>query len=189
MSKPMLHRAAESDFNTDGRNLEGIAFRWNTPSRVTDDGIHFYDEAFSPGATDKTLRERAAVPLPVGIFHPWRTPDWDAPIVSPVGAVKFRSSEEGLVFRARLESSEQAEEARQRLIAGELGDVSVGFVSHKENERDGIMYRTEIALYEMSLAPIGTGQHKDAKVLAMRAANKNASVKDIADTLALMLRP
>src|SRR5262245_33628558 len=51
------------DVEVKGRTLEGIALRWDTLYRVTDDGQRFYHEGFRRGAFDETMRNRAQFEL------------------------------------------------------------------------------------------------------------------------------
>lgn len=157
-----IFRALPAELTTDGKNLYGMAFHWDTPSNVTDDGSTFYLEQFSRSSVTKTLKERAAVPLPLGVKHPWMLPDSEA---EPVGSVRFRALDEGLAFHARVSDAATLEQVR----SGELADVSIGFVPYKSTEADGIVTRTEIGLLELSLAAPGTAQHQGAQVMAIRA--------------------
>lgn len=181
--KPLLYRAT-SDFEITKRELDGIALVWDRASTVTDDGGRtYYREAFTPTSATKTLKERAAVPLPLGLEHPWQVhTDWDNDIASPVGHVRFRAMKDGLMFRAKVLNTPEGDEVLGQLQDGTLGDVSVGFVSHKSTLKDGVTWREQIALYEMSLAQPGRAQHTGARVLSVRT-KPNASYRDITEFL------
>ena len=170
--KSTLIRATPGDVTADGRTLIGMALYWNRSSKVTDDGGQsYYPESFSPRSVDKTIKERAGIPLPLGVFHPWspgspgNTPLFD----EPVGSVRFTSTREGLGFRARVARTELGDDILEMVNDGELTDVSIGFVPYKSETVEGVTVRTEIALLELSLAPTGTGQHQGSQVLAVRA--------------------
>lgn len=168
----MLYRAKKADIETDGRNLIGLAAKWDAVSSVTDDGITFYDEAFASTSANKTLKERAAVPLPLGYFHPWSpgTPGSASEFAdTQLGNVKFAASSEGLVFRARLFKTEEGDAMLEKVNSGEVSDVSIGFNPYKSETINNVVVRKEIGLVELSLAPSGMGQHEGATVLAVRA--------------------
>lgn len=172
MTKQPLIRAVSTEIVQDGRTLEGLALRWNHASKVTDDGASYYLESFTARATEKTLRERAAIPLPLGMFHPWQpgSPAADSVLFDePVGSVRFTATSEGLAFRARVAKTDVGDEVLAMVRTGELADVSIGFVPYKSEKLNDVIVRTEIALLELSLAPTGTAQHDYAKVLAVRA--------------------
>lgn len=170
-----LYRATTTDIASDGRNLEGLALKWDKPSRVTDDGKTFYEEAFSPSSVTKTLKERASVPLPLGILHPWSRA-LDNPLLDePVGSVRFQSTSEGLAFRARVHRTEVGDETLELVRSGELTGVSIGFVPYKSRTDGNVTVRTEVALLELSLAPASMAQHSDAAVLAIRASEGTQS--------------
>lgn len=164
-------RRATEEFNTTGRTLEGLAFRFDHPSRVTDPGRPPYLEAIARGAATKTLRERHT--WPVDYYHglmPGTTgarSRWAGEVFGPV---IFRAGDVGLEFEATLSKTRGADEMLELLRDGALGDVSIEADVIKTAHRSGVVWRDEIALRALSLVPPGRGQHADAKVLAMRAA-------------------
>lgn len=158
----LLVRTAPIDLSSDGRNLEGLAFPWDRPSMVTDDGGRTrYLEEFSQRSADQTLKMRADRPLFVA--HEY--------LKGSVGEVSFRPSGEGLVFYARMSDTNYAKQTLQDVNDGKLRAVSVGFRpirSGKRSDPSGLVtVRNEIAIEELSLAQ--QGQHEDALVLAVRA--------------------
>lgn len=161
----MILTRSTTDFDVagDGRNLEGIAFHWDLPSLVQDDDHPApYLEEFDPKAANQTLRMRALWPLFVEHQH----------LKGSAGEVLFERSAEGLMFRARTSDSRYAQLTLERVKAGELPEVSIGFRPVRQLRRSApqgvITRRTEIAIAEMSLAR--EGQHQGAKVLAIRSA-------------------
>ena len=159
----MINRATEiSDYT--GRTLEGVALRYERPSRVTDDGWQssYYEEALR-GADSKTLAERGSFPLQ------------RAHEAVQLGEVSFSHSddESALMFTAELHRNAEADEILEDIHA--WSDVSIGFAAIRNAERftdhhGKIVQRAEIALRELSLAPTGTGLAKGAEVLAVRSA-------------------
>lgn len=181
--KSTLIRATAADIATDGRNLAGMALYWNQASDVTDDGQTFYPESFTARSVEKTLKERGAIPLPLGVYHPWQpgSPGNTALFDEPVGSVRFHSTREGLAFRARIQQTPTGDQVLEMVNDGELTDVSIGFVPYKSENVDGVTVRTEIALLELSLAPVGTAQHQGAQVLAVRANDRRTPRRDMLD--------
>ena len=159
----MINRASEiADYT--GRTLEGVALRYERPSRVTDDGWQssYYEEVLK-GADTKTLSERGSFPL--------QRAHEDVQL----GEVSFSHSddESALMFTAQLSRNAEADAILDDL--DEWRDVSIGFQAIRNGERftdhhGKIVQRAEIALRELSLAPTGTGLAKGAEVLAVRSA-------------------
>lgn len=147
----------------DGRNLEGLAYRYDHPSLVTDNGRDKYLEAFERTSATKTLKERSTRPL----FRNHRRHE------DPIGTAGFEPSAEGLMFRARLSKTVAADEALELVNDGALTDASIGFLAVASRRRAMtaglVVVRTEIAIRELSLAPTGFGQHAGAGVLAVRS--------------------
>lgn len=168
-----LNRATEvADFT--GRTLEGYAYRYERPSRVTDDSwrTSYYEEIVR-GADSKTLRERSSFPL-----HRYHDTSVD------LGSVQFEHSEDesALMFRAFLNQSDAANELLEQL--DEWRDVSVGFTALRNAKRvtdhhGPIVQRVELRLDELSLAPTGTGLTKGAEVVARRAAQLETPRLDV----------
>lgn len=163
----ILFRTADVDVSSDGRNVEGLAFRWNHPSLVSDDGKTRYREQFARGSVARTLSQRTHHPLFVRHEH----------LAGSVGESTFSPSDEGLMFRARIYDGELPQAALERVSDPKhpehLGAVSIGFRSIADRKRRDahgeITERTEIALEELSLAAVGQGQHEGALVLSVRS--------------------
>lgn len=187
----LIIRTANNTSHT-GRTLEGVAFDWETPVLVNDDGRRSYFEEFDRTCCDATLSVRSRLAL--GVMHPWSPePDGSTKRVSqlPVGAVDFTRSAEGLVFIARLSRTREGDEALELLNDGALGDVSIGAKAVRSasrySPRGTVVRRMEIALRELSLAPPGMGARPEAKVLVMRTATVTAGTPRL-DHLTLRLR-
>lgn len=179
----MLYRStADADVSGDGRTVSGLAFRWNHPSLVSDDGVTRYRESFPPGCVGRTLRQRTT-PRPLFVEH--------RHVEGSVGETTFTTSDEGLVFESRLYDGVLAEVARERLGRGELPAVSVGFralATRTRRDAGGeLVERSEIALDELSLCP--QGQHDGALVLSVRAAKLGTPRLDRLRQRRLLLGP
>lgn len=183
MKSPLLIRAMPADIASDGRNLTGMALYWNRPSEVREtwDPANPFLEAFSSRAVEKTLNEQGNVPFPLGVFHPWQpgTPGNVPMFDEPVGSVRFHSTREGLAFRARVHKTPLGDDVLDMVNAGELTDVSIGFKAIQSQQVDGVKVLTEIALKELSLAPVGTAQHEGTQVLAVRANDHRTPRRDM----------
>ena len=167
-----LTRAATVDDFT-GRTLEGVAYRYERPSRVSDD--HFrtnYFEEIMKRADAKTIGDRPSFPL-----H--RLHDRD---VDPIGDVTFHHSdtEDALLFVATVNRSDAGDE----LLEDEgWRDVSVGFKPLRNSFRQSphygkVVQRREIKIVELSVAPTGTGLHKGAEITVVRAAEHSTPLLD-----------
>lgn len=163
MTAILFRSTNDFDVSGDGRTLEGLAFRWDLPSLVEDDEHPKpYLEEFDPRSANQTLRLRALWPLFVEHQH----------LKGSAGEVLFERSAEGLVFTARTSDSKYAQLTLERVKAGELPEVSAAFypVHHRTRSApEGLVTRrTEIRIAELSVAR--EGQHRGAKVLAIRSA-------------------
>lgn len=169
----MIQRSV-SEHTITGRTLEGIALFWDRPARVVDPGKPAYVEAYARASANKTMADRPNFPL--AYWHgllpetPWGPGQRSRYAAEAMGTVIFRATAEGLTFEARLLNSRSGDEMKEQLEAGALGDVSIAAWPIRTSKRPGIdAYREEIAIGELSLAPVGKGQLPGAKVLAMRA--------------------
>lgn len=169
----IINRATLEVPTLEGRTLEGVAYRYDHPSRVSDDGHDFYLEAFGFGCDAKTIADRAVFPL--GWWHPWSSNAGKSPS-QPLGSVEFRPSktEGALLFTAGISRTRLGDEAIELVRDRAAEDVSVSYkpISSLRRRRGAeyVTTRTEIKIRELSLAPTGLGLHEDAKVLVMRAA-------------------
>lgn len=161
--KTELNRATEvGEFI--GRTLEGVAYRYDRPSRVTDDAWKTsYLEEMLRGADTKTLSENTSWPL-----HKMHDKSVN------YGAVTFHHSDDeaSLMFRAEVAHGDAGDALLEEIA--EYLDVSVGALAIKTTERDSkggrVVQRAEVKLNELSLAATGTGLVKGAEVEVVRAA-------------------
>lgn len=168
MSDITLARAV-ADVQTDGRNLSGIAVPFDRPTRVQDRGNpRPYREAFAPKAFHTSIAQRGARSWPLMLLH---GADGASPV--PLGAVQFRAGRSELEFTARISDTAAGNEALALVNDGALRDVSIRarpVAARDRSDAEGpYVYRTEVALMELSLAPTGFGQIPGAEVLAVRA--------------------
>lgn len=146
----------------DGRELLGVAYRYDTPARVIDPGRPPYYEEFTRSAASKSIRQRATRPLMV-MHDPKQT----------IGVASFEESADALLFRARVSETKEGDDKLQLVHDGALRSVSVRFRPLGSRKRTApmgtVISRTEVAIRELSLAPTGFGQHPDAEVLVVRS--------------------
>lgn len=156
-----------------GRTIEGVAYRYELPSSVTDDGLEYYYEQMLRGCDTKTIRDRAGGAFPLLVWHS-RTTNRGLLPPDEVGQVQFTPREASLDFRAVLNRSRLADELRELIADDTARDVSVSFKPLRpvEGVHDGrlLVSHAAISLRELSVAPTGTGQHAGAEILVMRAA-------------------
>lgn len=147
----LVYRAFESEVSTDGHTLEGLAYRYDTPSWVSDDGRTRYREAYrsSTGMNQPVVGLHLAHPTAANVPLEPRTLD-------SFGSVEFTPTAEGLAFRALVDDSELGNAALIMLAAGGLSKmVSIGAkILESETVRD-VTYRTQIEIFELSLLPNG----------------------------------
>lgn len=162
----MINRATEiADFT--GRTLEGVAYRYDYPSRVTDDGwATSYYEEFLTGTDTRTLKHRASFPL--ARIH---TSHGGAQIGSVVFA---RSSDErALMWTATVDRGAAGDQLLDEI--DEWRDASVTFAPLRDSYRTTkyhgrILQRAEIRIAELAIQPNGTALAKHAEVTLVRAA-------------------
>lgn len=179
----LVHRATEiADFT--GRTLEGVAYRYEYPSRVTDDHWRTsYFEEILRAADRRTLAHRATFPL--AQLH---TSDGGAVI----GEVTFDRSddERALMFTATVDHGRPGD----RLLAEieQWSDASVTFAPLRDTYRvtkhhGRITQRAEIKIAELAIAPTGTGLAKGAEVTLVRSASGATPLLDASRRRALLL--
>lgn len=166
VTSSILYRST-GDLHAEGRTLIGLAIPWDTPARVQDPGSRPYLEAFAPNVFTRSLDNHKGKPFPVFTAHGWKRGD------DPIGVATFTRSHEGLLYRAPLSHTRDADEKLELVRDGALTDASVGFEPHKARQvktRSGIVtVRTEAALMELSLAPTGFGMYPTAGTTAIRS--------------------
>lgn len=171
----IISRATEVPI-VEGRTLIGRAYRYDHPSKVTDDGWRTsYLEELATLCDAKSLHDRAS--FPVGLWHPWTSNAGKMP-AEPFGVVHFAPSktEQALMFEATISRTSLGNDMLELLADHALEDVSVTYkpirTVARQTPKGQVTSRSEIALKELSLAPPGFGLHDDAKVLAMRAGDE-----------------
>lgn len=165
---PFLNRALADIGEANGRTLSGLAMPWDRVAmvrdlvrgRVTDP----YAEAFAPSSTDVSRAQHASFPVFAG--HDVGT--------EPLGVVSFSRSDEGLMFDAPLSNTPRANDFLELAKDGAMRSVSIQFRPVKATRRQvgdvrDVLYRTEVGLRHLALAPTGYGQYEDAQVYAVRA--------------------
>lgn len=160
-----LFRVVGVEVAGDGRTLEGLAFKWDTPSRVQDPGAPAYKEAFTRGALKAFLGQTRKVPL--GLVHPWAPGARTSPV--PLGAVEFAAGDVGAQFRARVSKTVAGDEALALIADEALNSVSLGFRSINHFKRGDVLFRSEVHPFELSLVPTGMNAHDGAEILAVRS--------------------
>lgn len=155
-----------------GRTLEGVAYPYASPQRVTDDGETFYFEQILHGADRKSIRDRAGRAFELLIWHS-RSSNRGALPPESVGEVWFEPGDDECRFRAVVKRSRLGDEMLDLVNDGTGRDVSIGMRPFQTvpgvYEGHRLDSHAEIGLRELSLAPTGTGQYEGAEVLTVRA--------------------
>lgn len=162
----ILHRSTEQlDFT--GRTLEGIAYRYEYPSRVTDDGWNssYYEEILT-GADARTLRHHPEFPLN---RHHSRAGGHQ------VGTVTFHRSAEqrSLMFRALVDHGRPGDELLDEIEDWSDASVSADVLASRQRRtpyHGVIIQRAQIRLTELALTPNGTALAAGSGVTAVRSA-------------------
>lgn len=173
-----LTRAFVSDIEVrsdgTGRTVHGIIVPFDRVARVSDGGRP-YDEAFQRGAFAKTIGERGAR-VKLLSHHNARS--------NPLGrATLLREDSAGLYGEFQVSNTRAGDEALELIRDGALDSFSVGFAPVKHEDRQGIKWRTEVALREASLVTFPA--YEGALVGGVRAIDLNP--ESLAE-LARMLR-
>lgn len=161
----LLNRSITPDFT--GRTVEGLAYRYDAPSRVSDDHWrNSYFEEFSKGCDTRTRNAHPS--FPVMVAHGALREK------GAIGTVTFAhsSNERALVFTAELDDTEVVNEILDDLE--NWSDVSVGFNALRSAVRQSqfhgpITSRKEVRLEELSICPTGTGLVKGAEITLVRS--------------------
>lgn len=141
-----------------GRRLEGMALRWDTLYRVTDDqGRTFYEEGFRRGCAEDSIRSRR------NTFES-RSDHRD----ERIGLVAFTEAEEGLAFLVRLDSTDEGDRELDLLRSNRHRGVSIRYSPVRNTPRSGPpWWRAKVELRELSLTD--HAQYTDARVEAIRS--------------------
>lgn len=172
-----LYRAALEIQANEGRTISGLAVPWDRPTKVRDQTGPPYLEAFAPGSGDVSIRQHPN--FPIFARHDY--------MVDPVGVVAFHRSAEGALFEGTLSKTRDADDKLELINDGAMRSVSIGFrplqaVRRRFTEGETV-YRTEVAIRELSLAPTGFGQYAEAGVLAVRAEMPDALAAALGEAL------
>lgn len=153
-----LRRSMPTEFAVTGRTLEGLALRWDTPYRVSDDrGRTFYDEGWRRRALVESLAE-------MGNTFELRVDHADVRL----GLVSFAESDEGLAFRSTVDGHELGDAALAEVVTGRTRGVSILYHPlRQKRDRDGVLWRLRARLRELSLTD--NPQYHDAMVTAVRS--------------------
>lgn len=157
----LLIRSFDSELETNGRVIEGFAYRYNVPSRVSDGGPA-YMEAFT------AMTAQGVSKAALHYMHPFQPGSKSDP--TPFGLVEFSDGGEGLAFRATVSNTQKGNDFLTLLNDGVLNtSVSIGFKALKSRNAGGVTYRDSIEVVELSLLPAHIpGAHSGAEILAVR---------------------
>ncbi len=141
-----LSRAFVSDIEVrsdgTGRTVHGIIVPFGRTARVSDGGPS-YNEAFERGAFSKTIADRGDKVKLLSQHNSRR---------NPLGrATLLREDTAGLYGEFHVSRTTAGDEALELLKDGALDSFSVGFGGIRQEKRDGVVWRTEVALREASL--------------------------------------
>lgn len=145
------------DVDVVGRRLEGMALRWDTLYRVTDNGRDFYEEGFKRGCANDSITGRR------NTFEAR-----DNHMDERIGLVAFTEADEGLAFLLRLDSTPQGDRELDLLRSNRHEGVSIRYSPIRNQPRSGPpWWRSKIELRELSLTD--HAQYADARVHAIRS--------------------
>lgn len=141
-----LSRAFATDLEVrsqgDGRTIHGIVVPFDRAATVSDGGPA-YEEAFQRGSFAKTIAERGDK-VKLLLHHNARS--------NPLGrATLLREDGGGLYGEFRVSQTNAGDEALELVRDGAFDSFSVGFSGIKAEKRGGTVWRTEVALREVSL--------------------------------------
>jgi len=150
------------DVDIIGRRLEGQVLRWDVPYHVTDDGRNWYDEGFLRGCAALSIRH---------CFNDFdlRREHRD----ERVGRVGFTELDDGLMFRATVDGTEEGEAELVAIQTGLRRGVSIRYrpltnEPLRGRSEDGTRWRSKISIRELSLTAVPQFG-PDAQVVAVRS--------------------
>lgn len=156
MTLELVRSMVVTSIDVTGRTLEGLALKWDTLYRVTDNGRRYYQEGFRRGAFRGAIEKRSWFEL--------RPEHWD----DRIGTVDFHESGDGLVFTAAVEPGDRGDDELELVRSGRRSGVSIRYTPLRNAPHAPPWWREEVDLREMSLT--ARPQYgPDAKVLAMRS--------------------
>lgn len=175
-----LTRAFVSDIEVrsdgTGRTIHGIVVPFGRVARVSDGGAP-YDEAFQMGAFKRTIDNGGTGRVKLLSHHSSRT--------NPLGrATMLREDGAGLYGEFQVSKTRAGDEALELVRDGALDSFSVGFRPVQHAKRDGVTWRTEVAMREASLVTFPA--YEGALIGGVRSL-ADLTPEDLAD-LARMLR-
>lgn len=142
----------------EGRTVTGIVVPFDTVARVSDGGPS-YDEKFQRGSFAKTIRERGDR---VKLLYQHNSRE-------PIGrATLLREDVSGLYGEFRVSAVPDGDRALELIRDGVLDSFSVGFAPVKDEKRDGVTVRTEVALREASVVTFAA--YETARIQSLRQA-------------------
>lgn len=149
MSDELLWRSYTPDLSVrsdgDGRTIEGIVVPFGQVATVSDGGPA-YREAFQKGAFARTINGRQDK-VKLLAHHNAR--------VNPLGrSVALREDAAGLFGSFKVSKTAAGDEALELARDGAMDSFSVGFGPQQQVKRDGVLWRTEVRLREVSLVTI-----------------------------------
>ena len=143
-------------FDPEERTITGLAAPYG---QVADIGS--YQEAFERGAFGQ--------PDDVKLFYGH---------TEPIGKiVRSEDTDEGFSVTAKISKTARGNEVYELLKDGVLNRFSVGFLPGKHEMRDGVLYRTAVALKEVSVVPFPA--YEGASISEVRSENTNKEKEDI----------
>jgi HK97 family phage prohead protease len=144
------------DISADGRTIEGWAFKWGTPYRVSDDGGRtFYKEKWKYRCTSRSISHRRNM-FELQVEHG----------NDRVGITEFLERNEGLWFQAEIEPDR--EELIEEVKRGSKRGVSVRYAKVQQQQDDDVVEILEANLRELSITD--NPQYKeDARIEVLRA--------------------
>lgn len=173
-----LTRAFVSDIEVradgTGRTVHGIVVPFERVARVSDGGPA-YDEAFQRGAFKRTIDNGGTGRVKLLSHHSSRT--------NPLGkASLLREDGAGLYGEFHVSSTRAGDEALELVRDGALDSFSVGFKPVQHSKRDGIVWRTEVAMREASLVTFPA--YDGAMIGGVRALD--LTPEDLADLMRML---
>jgi HK97 family phage prohead protease len=164
--EPMIFRATRLEdvelSGSDGRTVVARLMRWDSPSRVTDNGRDFYDEVWRKGVFASSIRraEKAGRRWPLMAMHQDR--------LLPVGATTaVHERADGAYFTGKISRTQMGDEIIELINDGALPGVSVGAKPIRSRRTAQLVERVEAAIREISFTPFAALD--GAEILALRS--------------------
>ncbi|WP_280414866.1 HK97 family phage prohead protease [Nocardia carnea] len=138
----ILYRTGNSEPDSTGRTIHGIAVPYGQTARISDyDGE--YLEAFAPGAFARSIQDRGHK-IPLMVQHERRS--------LPIGrASKLTETDDGLHAEFLVSRTTAGDDALTLVRDGLVDSFSIGFRPIRQETRMGTVVRVEASLSEVSL--------------------------------------